>query len=98
MIRIFNKQTFRQFYIIVLCFASVFLGSCREIHTADAAHKSGSLSPSRKLIIDSDAGADDISAIFLAASDPNIELLGVTVLIGNVDLEQSAKNTLMALE
>ena len=52
----------------------------------------------RRIIIDTDAGADDAAAIILAAKIPNVEILGVTVLVGNVDLEQSAKNTLMALE
>lgn len=52
----------------------------------------------RKLIIDTDTGADDASALILAAKDPDIEIVGVTVLVGNVDLEQSTKNALMALE
>lgn len=52
----------------------------------------------RKIIIDTDTGADDASAIILAAKDPDIEIIGVTVLVGNVDLEQSTKNALMALE
>lgn len=52
----------------------------------------------RKVIIDSDTGADDASALILAAKQKNVEILGVTVLVGNVDLEQSAKNALAALE
>ena len=52
----------------------------------------------RKIIIDTDTGADDASAIILAACNDDIDLLGVTVLAGNVDLEQGAKNALMALE
>ncbi len=52
----------------------------------------------RKVIIDTDTGADDASALILAAKDPYIEIEGVTVLVGNVDLEQSTKNALMALE
>ncbi len=52
----------------------------------------------RKVIIDSDTGADDASALILAAKQENVEILGVTVLVGNVDLEQSAKNALAALE
>ena len=52
----------------------------------------------RKVIIDMDTGADDASALILAARNPNIEILGVTVLAGNVDLEQGTKNALMALE
>lgn len=52
----------------------------------------------RKVIIDTDTGADDASALILAAKSPNIEILGVTVLAGNVSLEQGAENALMALE
>ena len=54
--------------------------------------------PSRKIIIDTDTGADDASAIILAARSANLEILGVTVLVGNVDLEQGTRNALMALE
>ena len=52
----------------------------------------------RKVIIDSDTGADDASALILAAKQPNVEILGVTVLVGNVGLGQSAANALAALE
>ena len=52
----------------------------------------------RKVIIDTDTGADDASALILAAGCRDIDILGVTVLVGNVDLEQGARNALMALE
>lgn len=52
----------------------------------------------RRLIIDTDTGADDASALILAAKNENVEILGVTVLVGNVDMEQGTKNALMALE
>ncbi len=52
----------------------------------------------RKVIIDTDTGADDASALIFAANLENVEILGVTVLVGNVDLEQSAENALAALE
>lgn len=52
----------------------------------------------RKIIIDTDTGADDCSAIILAAKNPNVEILGVTTMVGNVGLEQSNNNALMALE
>ena len=56
------------------------------------------LSAEHKVIIDTDAGADDASALILAAKSKNIDILGVTVLAGNVDLEQGTKNVLAALE
>ena len=52
----------------------------------------------RKLIIDTDTGADDASALILAAKDDSVDILGVTTLVGNVNLEQSTQNALMALE
>lgn len=52
----------------------------------------------RKFIIDTDTGADDASALILAAKSPDVEIVGVTVLAGNVDLEQAAKNALASLE
>ena len=51
-----------------------------------------------KVIIDTDTGADDASALILAAKSQNVDILGVTTLVGNVDLEQSTQNALMALE
>lgn len=55
-------------------------------------------SPERKVIIDTDTGGDDASALILAAKSKNINILGVTVLVGNVNLEQGTKNALAALE
>ena len=52
----------------------------------------------RNIIIDTDTGADDASALILAALNPDVNIVGVTVLVGNVDLEQSIRNALMALE
>jgi purine nucleosidase len=52
----------------------------------------------RRLIIDSDTGGDDALAILMAAKSPNITIEGVTVLQGNVSLEQAANNALMTLE
>ena len=54
--------------------------------------------PSRKVIIDTDTGADDASALILAAKSRELSILGVTVLAGNVDLEQATQNALAALE
>ena len=56
------------------------------------------MSEHRRIIIDTDTGADDASALILAAKQKNVEILGVTVLVGNVDLEQSTQNALAALE
>lgn len=52
----------------------------------------------RKWIIDTDTASDDSCAIMLAALSPDIEILGVTAVAGNVCVEQAADNALMTLE
>lgn len=52
----------------------------------------------RRIIIDTDMGGDDAAAIVLAAKSPSIQIEGVTVVAGNVDLEQATKNALATLE
>ena len=52
----------------------------------------------RKFIIDTDTASDDAAALMLAALSPDVEILGVTTLTGNVDIEQSARNALATLE
>ena len=52
----------------------------------------------RKFIIDTDTASDDAAAIMLAVLSKEIDLLGVTVLAGNVDVEQAGRNALMTLE
>ena len=50
------------------------------------------------VIIDTDTGGDDATALILASKSSNIEILGVTVAAGNVSLKQAVKNALAALE
>ena len=57
-----------------------------------------SATDTRKVIIDTDTGADDASALILAAKSGVFDILGVTTLVGNVDLAQSTRNALAALE
>lgn len=52
----------------------------------------------RKIIIDTDTAGDDCMAIMMAAKSPSVNILGVTVVAGNVVLEQGMNNALMALE
>lgn len=51
-----------------------------------------------KLIIDTDPGIDDAMAIFYAAAAPEIELLGLTSIFGNVTVETATRNALRLLE
>lgn len=47
---------------------------------------------STKIIIDTDPGVDDALAIAFAALHPELELLGLTTVFGNVSVEQSTAN------
>lgn len=46
----------------------------------------------RPIIIDTDPGIDDALAIMLAAASPEIEILGIIAVAGNVGLEKTAPN------
>ncbi|UWQ97118.1 nucleoside hydrolase [Rhodobacteraceae bacterium M385] len=52
----------------------------------------------RKIIIDTDPGQDDAVAILLALASPEVEVLGLTAVAGNVPLELTAKNTRIVCE
>lgn len=45
-----------------------------------------------KLIIDTDPGVDDAMAIFYAHGAPDIDLLGLTTVFGNVHVDQASRN------
>ncbi|GAB6856413.1 nucleoside hydrolase [Microbacterium xylanilyticum] len=46
----------------------------------------------RPIIIDTDPGIDDALAIMLAAASPEVEILGITAVAGNVGLEHTSRN------
>ncbi|SIS80275.1 nucleoside hydrolase [Phaeovulum vinaykumarii] len=52
----------------------------------------------RKIIIDTDPGQDDAVAILLALASPELEVLGLTCVAGNVALELTAKNARVVCE
>ena len=52
----------------------------------------------KKFIIDADTGSDDAVAILMALRDPRVDVLGVTVVSGNVPLKQGIINTLCTAE
>jgi purine nucleosidase len=51
-----------------------------------------------KLVIDTDTASDDAVALLLACQAPDVDLLGVTIVAGNVDFDQQVENALVALE
>ncbi|GBQ92660.1 inosine-uridine preferring nucleoside hydrolase [Acetobacter nitrogenifigens DSM 23921 = NBRC 105050] len=51
-----------------------------------------------KIIIDTDPGQDDALTILLALASPEIELLGVTTVAGNVGVAQATENAIKALD
>ena len=52
----------------------------------------------KRVIIDTDPGIDDAAAIFFALNSPEIRVEALTVVFGNVALEQCAENALRILE
>ena len=56
------------------------------------------MSEPRKIIIDTDPGQDDAAAIMLALGSPELDILGLTTVAGNVPLARTAKNARIILE
>ena len=52
----------------------------------------------RKLIIDTDPGVDDALAIFMAFNSPDVEVLGLTTIFGNVTTPMATANALHLCE
>jgi uridine nucleosidase len=53
---------------------------------------------SRKIIIDTDPGIDDAMAIFFALRSPELDVLGLTTIFGNVHTDLATTNALRLLE
>ena len=54
--------------------------------------------PATPLIMDVDTGVDDALALLLALSSPEVELVGVSTVAGNVPLPRTTDNTLRLLQ
>ncbi len=52
----------------------------------------------RKFIIDTDTGSDDAVALLMALLEPNVDILALTTVSGNVPVEQATLNCLMTAE
>jgi inosine-uridine nucleoside N-ribohydrolase len=58
--------------------------------------RGASVSP-KPVILDVDPGHDDAVALMLACGHPNVDLLAVTTVAGNVPIEKTTRNTLRVL-
>jgi purine nucleosidase len=52
----------------------------------------------RNFLIDTDTASDDAVAIMMALAEPNVRVLGLTTVAGNVGLEQATQNALLTAE
>ena len=52
----------------------------------------------RKVIIDTDTGIDDAMGVVYGLLAPELEVLAVTTIFGNVDVEKTTRNSLVILE
>jgi purine nucleosidase len=59
----------------------------------DAAPQPEAEPPPRPLILDVDTGIDDMIALLIAATSPELNLRGVTCVAGNVEIHHVARNT-----
>ncbi len=53
---------------------------------------------SRRIIVDTDPGCDDALALLLAFASPELDVLGLSIVMGNVPLEQTTVNALKICE
>lgn len=60
--------------------------------------KVGNQQGKQKVIIDTDGGVDDATALLLAVADPYIEILAITTVTGNTHLRQVNINVLRTLK
>ncbi|XAR64663.1 Uridine nucleosidase [Bertholletia excelsa] len=58
----------------------------------------GSLNSVEKVIIDTDPGIDDSMAILMAFQSPQLDILGLTTIFGNVSTEDATRNALLLCE
>ena len=49
----------------------------------------------RNFLIDTDTASDDAVAIIMALSAPDVRVLGLTIVAGNVGLDQATRNALL---
>ena len=56
------------------------------------------MSTPRKILIDTDTASDDAVALIMALRSPDVKVLAITVVAGNVSVEQGTRNALFTAE
>ena len=56
------------------------------------------MNATQKIIIDTDPGIDDAMALHMAFADPRLEVVGLTTIFGNVNVDQATRNALWLAE
>jgi len=56
------------------------------------------MNTTRKILIDTDTASDDAVALIMALRSPDVKVLAITVVAGNVSVEQGARNALFTVE
>lgn len=79
--------------LLLVCFSLLLFTGCQDKGNVDLTNET-----KHRIILDTDTGGDDAMAILMALKAPNITVEGITVLNGNVSLEQAAKNALACVE
>jgi purine nucleosidase len=52
----------------------------------------------RQFLIDTDTASDDAVALIMALRNPHVEVLGITTVAGNMDVQQATRNALYTVE
>ena len=52
----------------------------------------------RNILIDTDTASDDAVALIMALRSPDVNVLAITVVAGNVSVEQGTRNALFTVE
>jgi purine nucleosidase len=66
--------------------------------SAETMRPASSPSGRRRVIIDTDTATDDSLALLLALNAPHLSIEAITIVVGNVEFEQEARNALYTLE
>ena len=52
----------------------------------------------RKFLVDTDVASDDAVALIMALRSPEVEVVGITTVAGNVEVRQASRNALYTAE